>query len=37
MEFLEANQLHRKYGLWGTRHLLPVETGICYGQSEAGL
>jgi hypothetical protein len=22
MEFLEANQLHRKYGLWGTRHSL---------------
>jgi hypothetical protein len=20
--FLEANQLHRKYGLWGTRHSL---------------
>jgi hypothetical protein len=19
MEFLEANQLHRKYGVWGTR------------------
>jgi hypothetical protein len=22
MEFLEANQLHRKYGLWGTHHSL---------------
>ena len=22
MEFLEANQLHRKYGLWGTRQSL---------------
>jgi hypothetical protein len=22
MEFLEANQLHRKYGVWGTRHSL---------------
>src|ERR1700730_12875897 len=21
MEFLEANQLHRKYGIWGTHHL----------------
>src|SRR3984885_1047915 len=27
MELLEANQLHRKYGVWGTRHLLPIERG----------
>ena len=25
MEFLEANQLHRKYGVWGTHHSLPTE------------
>ena len=25
MDFLEANQLHRKYGVWGTRHSLPTE------------
>src|SRR5580692_3492683 len=25
MDFLEAKQLHRKYGLWGTHHSLPVE------------
>jgi hypothetical protein len=30
MEFIEANQLHRKYGVWGTRHLPPGERGICY-------
>jgi len=24
MEFLEAKQLHRKYGLWATRHLLRI-------------
>jgi hypothetical protein len=28
MELLEANQLHRKYGVWGTRHLLPVEREV---------
>jgi hypothetical protein len=28
MEFLEANQLHRKYGLWGTRHLLRIEISL---------
>ena len=27
MEFLEANQLHSKYGVWGTHHLLAVERG----------
>src|ERR1700722_16104895 len=25
MDFLEAKQLHRKYGLWGTHHSLPIE------------
>jgi hypothetical protein len=28
MEFLEANQLHRKYGLWGTRHSLRIEISL---------
>ena len=34
MEFLEANQLHRKYGLWGTRHSLRIEisTGLSLTQ-----
>jgi hypothetical protein len=27
MKFLEANLLHRKYGVWGTRHLLRIERG----------
>src|ERR1700691_3095430 len=27
MDFLEAKQLHRKYGLWGTHHSLTVERG----------
>src|ERR1700689_515062 len=25
MEFLEANQPHREYGVWGTHHSLPTE------------
>jgi len=28
MEFLEANQRHRKYRVWGTRHSLRIEISI---------
>ncbi len=28
IEFLEANELHRKYGVWGTRHSLRIEISL---------
>src|ERR1700677_1905382 len=28
MEFLQANQLHRKYGVWGTSHWLRIKISL---------